>query len=67
MSKDKWHWAHTLIDTGVIRDFMSSMFTKKAKLPLQAKSDVYKVTAVDNKLLFYNKEMINYEIKEIRL
>ena len=61
------HWAHTLIDTGVMRDFMLSTFYKKMKLPLQEKSDVYEVTAVDNKLLSYNKEMIDHKIKEIRL
>ena len=37
------------------------------KISLQKKSDVYKVTAVDDKLLSYNKEMIDYKIEEIRL
>ena len=50
-----------------MRDFMSLTFTKKVKLPLQKKSNVYKVTAVDNKLLFYNKEIIDHKIEEIRL
>ena len=50
-----------------MRDFMSSIFTKKIKIPIQKKSDVYEVTIIDNKLLSYNKEMIDYEIKEIRL
>ena len=50
-----------------MRDFMSSTFIKKVKLPLQKKSDVYEVTAVDDKLLFYNKEMIDHETEEIRL
>ena len=42
-----------------MRDFMSPVFMKKIKLSLQKKSDAYKVTAVNNKLLFYNKEMID--------
>ena len=50
-----------------MRDFMSLTCIKKIKLPLQEKSDVYKVTTVDNKLLFYNKEIINHKIEEIRL
>ena len=28
------HWAHTLIDTGAMRDFMSPTFSKKAKILL---------------------------------
>ena len=50
-----------------MRDFMSPTFTRKAKISLQKKSDAYKVTAVDDKLLSYNNEMIDHKIKEIRL
>ena len=50
-----------------MRDFMSLTFTKKVKISLQDKSDVYKVTAVDDKLLFYNNRMIDCKIKEIKL
>ena len=62
-----WHWAHILINTGAMRDFMSLTFIKKVKILLQKKSDVYKVTAVDNKLLSYNNKMIDHETEEIRL
>ena len=57
----------TLTDTGVIRDFMSLTFIKKVRISLQKKSDVYKVTVIDNKLLFYNNRMIDHKIEEIRL
>ena len=46
---------------------MLSIFTKKVKIPLQKKSDVYKVTTVDDKLLLYNNKIINHKIKKIRL
>ena len=46
---------------------MSSTFAKKAKISLQKKSGVYEVTAVDDKLLFYNNEIVNHETEEIRL
>ena len=61
------YWAHTLTDTGAIRNFMSSMFVKKVKISLQKKSDVYKVTVIDDKLLLYNNKMIDHKIEEIRL
>ena len=61
------HWAHTLIDTDVIRDFMSPAFVKRARISLQKKSDIYKVTSVNNKLLSYNNKMINHKTEEIRL
>ena len=59
-------WAHTLINTGVMRDFMSSMFTKKVKIPLQQKKgrDTYKVTSVDDKALSYNKGVIDHKIED---
>ena len=50
-----------------MRDFMSFIFIKKAKISLQKKSNIYKVTAVDNKILFYNNRIIDHEMKEIRL
>ena len=61
------HWAHTLIDTGALRDFMLFMSAKKVKISLQKKSNIYKVTAIDNELLLYNNRIINYETEEIRL
>ena len=46
---------------------MSLVFAKKVKIPLQKKSDVYKITFINNKLLSYNKEMINYKTEDIKL
>ena len=51
----------------VTANFLSSEFVKKVKILLQKKSDVYAVTDIDEKLLEYNKEMINQKIKEIWL
>ena len=50
-----------------MRDFMLFIFIKKVRISLQRKSIVYKVTAVDNKLLSYNNKMIDHKIEEIRL
>ena len=62
-------WVRTLIDTGVMRDFMSSIFAKKAKILLQQKKrrDTYKVTSVDNTALSYNKEVVNQETEDTQL
>ena len=60
-------WARTLIDTDVIMNFLLSEFAKKVKISLQKKSDVYAVTDIDEKLLEYNKETVDQEMKEIRL
>ena len=59
-------WAHTLIDTGVIRDFMSSMFTKRVNIHLQQKKsrEIYKVTSVDKTALSYNKEVVDYKTED---
>ena len=46
---------------------MSLTFAKKVKISLQKKSNVYEVTVINNELLLYNKEMIDHEMKEIRL
>ena len=51
----------------IMTNFLSSEFIRKVKISLQTKSDIYAVTDIDKKLLKYNKEMINQEIKEIRL
>ena len=51
----------------VTANFILSSFAKKADILLQRKSDVYAVTDIDEKLLRYNKEMIDQEIEEIRL
>ena len=59
--------AKTLIDISVIANFISLEFIKKVSISLQKKSNVYQVTDIDEKSLEYNKEMINQEIKEIRL
>ena len=48
-------------------NFLSSEFTKKVKISLQKKSDVYAVTDIDEKFLEYNKKTVDQEIKEIRL
>ena len=62
-------WACTLIDTGVIRNFMSSMFTKKFKIQLQQKKsrDTYKVTSVDDTALSYNKEVVDHQTEDTQL
>ena len=59
----------TLIDTGVMRDFMSLIFIKKTEILLQQKKsrDTYKVTFVDNTALSYNKEVVDYKIKDTQL
>ena len=46
-------------------NFLSSEFVRKVKILLQEKSDIYIVTDIDEKLLEYNKEVINCEIEEI--
>ena len=52
-----------------MRDFMSSIFTKKIKVPLQQKKDrdTYKITSVDNKALSYNKRVVNHKMKDTQL
>ena len=60
-------WAKTLIDTEVTANFILSSFIKKVNISLQTKSDVYAVTDIDEKSLEYNKEIVNQEIKEIKL
>ena len=59
-------WVCTLIDTDMMRDFMSSMFIKKVKILLQQKKgrDTYKITSVDDKALSYNKRVVNHKIKD---
>ena len=59
-------WVCTLIDTGVMRDFMSSMFAKKVKIQQQQKKsrDIYKVTSVDDTALSYNQEVINHKTED---
>ena len=46
---------------------MSSSFVKKVNILLQRKSNVYAVTDIDEKSFEYNKEIVDQEIKEIRL
>ena len=48
-------------------NFILLSFAKKANILFQRKSNVYTVTDIDEKLLEYNKEKINQEMKEIRL
>ena len=60
-------WARTLIDTGATANFLSSEFTKKVKILLQKKSNVYAVTDIDEKSLEYNEEKVDHEMEEIRL
>ena len=52
-----------------MRDFMSSMFAKKIKIPLQQKKgrDTYKVTSVDDKALSYNKRVVDHETEDTQL
>ena len=51
----------------VTANFLSSEFIKKVKILLQKKSNVYAVTDIDKKSFEYNKEIVNQEMKEIRL
>ena len=46
-------------------NFLSSEFIIKARILLKEKSDIYIVTDIDEKLLEYNKDMIDCEMKEI--
>ena len=45
-------------------NFLMSEFIRKARISLQEKSDVYVVRDIDEKLLEYNKDTINWEMKE---
>ena len=49
-----------------MRDFMSSIFTKKVKISLQQKKsrDTYEVTSVDDTALSYNKGVVNQETED---
>ena len=60
-------WARTLIDINIITNFLLSEFVKKVRISLQEKSNIYIVTDIDKKSFEYNKEVINYEMKEIWL
>ena len=51
----------------VTASFLLLEFAKKVKILLQRKSNAYAVTDIDEKSLEYNKEIINQEMKEIRL
>ena len=48
---------------------MSSMFTKKVKIPLQQKKgrDTYKVTFIDDKALSYNKGVVDHDTEDTQL
>ena len=48
----------------VITNFLLLEFIRKVRILLQEKSDIYTVTDIDEKLLKYNKDVINHEIKE---
>ena len=51
----------------VTANFLSLEFTKKVKISLQKKSDVYAVTDIDEKSLEYNKETVDQETEETQL
>ena len=51
----------------VTANFLSSEFTKKAKISLQKKSNAYAVTDIDEKFLEYNGEKVDHETEETRL
>ena len=57
-------WIRTLIYINVTANFLLLEFIRKVRISLQEKSDIYIVTDIDKKLLKYNKDMINHEIKE---
>ena len=48
-------------------NFLSPEFTKKAKISLQKKSNVYAVTDIDEKPLRYNGEKVDHKTEETRL
>ena len=52
-----------------MRDFMSFIFTKQAKIQLQQKKNknIYKVTSVDNTALSYNQRVVNLKIEDTQL
>ena len=52
-----------------MRNFMSSMFTKKVRILLQQKKgrDIYEITSVDNKTLSYNKRVVDHETEDTQL
>ena len=62
-------WAHTLIDTGAMRDFMLFIFTKWIKIQLQQKKrrDTYKVTFIDDTALSYNQRVVDYKTEDTQL
>ena len=62
-------WAHILIDTDIMRDFMSSIFVKKTNIQLQSKKDrdIYKVTFIDDTALSYNQRVVDHEIEDTQL
>ena len=51
----------------IITNFKLLEFIEKANILLQRKSDIYQVIDIDKKSFKYNKEIIDYKIKEIRL
>ena len=52
-----------------MRDFMSPMFAKKAKILLQPKKgrDTYEVTSVDDKALSYNEGVVDHKMEDTQL
>ena len=60
-------WTRTLIDTDATVNFLLPEFTKKTKILLQKKSNVYAVTDIDEKPLEYNEEKIDHKTEETRL
>ena len=65
----KKQWVCTLIDTSVMRDFMSLMFVNKTRIQLQQKKikNIYEVTSVDNTALSYNNKVVNHKIEDTQL
>ena len=65
----KKHWARTLIDTGVMRDFMLLIFAKKSKIQLQWKKhkNVYEFTFIDDAALSYNNRVVDHETEDTLL
>ena len=53
----------------MMRDFISSIFTKKVKISLQQKKsrDTYEVTFIDDTALSYNKGVVDHKTEDTQL
>ena len=59
--------AKAMIDSGVTGNFMSESFTRKNKVPVQSKKDLYQLMVVDGTPLSKDKRQVTKETKSLRL